>query len=340
MHNGESPINPIRVAFIGTGNVAELHQQAIASISSAKLVGVCGATWQETQTRAVQWNVRGYESLTEILNDTQVDVVFVLTPLQFHFEHAALAMRKAKHVIVEKPVAPSPDQIRELQNIAAGEGVRCLPGHNYIYAPEIRRAKPLIDRGDLGEICGLWIHFVIHHPEELTRAWPGALRQVGTHFYYLLLYLLGMPNCLYASKSRLHYKDVEQEDQFMVQLEMKNGALGSLFCTFACDDQTSDPWSFHLKVLGTNGGISYTWRSAIFNRPLGTLPVSIVPYEETFREMDSFLLERCIGNGESELSSLEHAAIAAELLEQSEISIQRKLPSLCDATHSPLRKYT
>ena len=323
-------MNEIKVAFMGTGNVAELHQQAISSIAGAKLAGLCGATWQETERRAKQWNVRGYTSYNEMLDDPQVDVVFVLTPLECHFEHAALALRRAKHVIVEKPVAPLPAQIRELQKIADQHGVRCLPGHNYIYAPEMRRAKGLMERGDLGAICGMWIHFAIFHPEELARTWPGALRQVGTHFYYLLLYLLGAPRRLYASKSRLHYKEIEQEDQFMVQLEMSNGALASLFCTFACDDQTSDPWSFHVKVLGTKGGISYSWRSAIFNRPLGTLPVAIVPYEETFLEMDRYLLHRCIAGGEAALSSLEHAAISAELLEKSEMSIQNKLPAICD----------
>jgi predicted dehydrogenase len=142
------------------------------------------------------------------------------------FEHASRALRKGKHVIIEKPVAQTPAQIRQLWQIADELDVRCLPGHNYIYAPEIQRGKTLIERGNLGTICGIWVHFAIFHPEELTRTWPGALRQVGTHFYYLLLYLLGMPSRLYALRSRLHYKEIKQEDQFMVQLEMKDGAPG------------------------------------------------------------------------------------------------------------------
>ena len=321
----------IGVAFVGTGNVAELHEQAVRSILGAKLVGVSGVSSQESVRRAKQWNVRAYANYEELLDDPQVDVVFVLTPLELHFEHASRAMREGKHVIIEKPVAWVPAQIRELQRIAGQQHVRCLPGHNYIYAPEIRRGKTLIERGDLGTICGLWVHFAIFQPEELARTWPGALRQVGTHFYYLLLYLLGRPHRLYASKSCLHYEKIQQEDQFMVQLEMKNGALGSLFCTFACDDQTADPWTFHVKVLGTNGGFSYSWRSAIFNRALGTLPVAIVPYEETFREMDHYLLMRCIASGEDAPSSLEHAAAAAELVELTESSIHNALPATCDS---------
>ena len=246
----------IGVAFVGTGSVAELHEQAVRAIRGARLVGVCGGEPQETERRAKQWNVQGYAGYEQMLEDPRVDAVFVLTPLELHFEHASSAMRMGKHVIIEKPVAPAPAQVRELQRIAGGQGVHCLPGHNYIYAPELRRCKTLIDRGDLGTICGLWVHFAIFHPEELTRNWPGALRQVGTHFYYLLLYLLGKPRRLYATKSRLHYKQIEQEDQFMMQLEMPGGAMGSLFCTFACDDQTADPWTFLVKVLGTNGGFS------------------------------------------------------------------------------------
>jgi predicted dehydrogenase len=287
----------------------------------------------ETKRRATQWNVRGYASYDELLDDARVDVVFVLTPVELHVEHASRALRKGKHVIVEKPVASAPAEIRELQRIAEEHNVRCLPGHNYIYAPEIQRCKSLIDRGDLGTICGIWVHFAIFQPEELARTWPGALRQVGTHFYYLLLHLLGPPRRLYASKTCLHYKQIEQEDQFMVQLEMPSGALGSLFCTFACDDQTADPWTFHVKVLGTNGGCSYSWRSAIFNRALGTLPVAIVPYEETFREMDQYLLTRCITAGDEPLSSLQHAATAAQLIEHSETSIRNGSAVDCDSVN-------
>ena len=56
-------MNEIGVAFVGTGNVAEMHEQAVRSIRGAKLVGICGATLQETERRAEQWNVRGLHKL-------------------------------------------------------------------------------------------------------------------------------------------------------------------------------------------------------------------------------------------------------------------------------------
>jgi predicted dehydrogenase len=317
----------IGVAFLGTGNVAALHEQAVRAIEDVELVGVAAATPQEAAAQAERWGVKAYTKYDELLADPRVDVIFILTPVEWHFEHASAGLRHGKHVIVEKPVGQNPDEISELRRIAAEQGRQCLPGHNYIYAPELRRGQALIQRGDLGKICGLWIHFTIFHSEEMARNWPGALRQVGSHLYYTLLYLLGQPPLrIFASTSCLHYQKITQEDQFMIQAEMPGGSTASLFCSFACNDETADPWTFHVKALGTNGGFSYSWRNAIFNRALATLPMAIVSYEETFREMDEYLLHRCIRGGAQPLSSLEDAESVAGLIELSEQSAQTGLP--------------
>lgn len=319
----------VGVAFIGTGMVSELHEQALRELHGAKLVGCLGGGAEETERRAGQWGIRPFADVDALLNDSDVDCVFVLSPLERHIEHATQALRKGKHVLVEKPVGPNPADIRTLDQTAKECGRVCMPVHNYIYNPEVRRTKRLIENGDLGKICAAWINYMIHHPEEIAGHYPGILRQVGTHHFYTLLYLLGRPDRLYASDAHLIYEKLTTEDQVMLQLELPGGAHVSLFASFAMNDETSDPWMFVIKVLGTKGGCHVTWKSAIFARPLGTMSQAIVPYEESFTNTDRYFIEECIGQGHPPLSTLEDAAVAAVLIEAAEESIKTKNTVTC-----------
>src|SRR5258706_533304 len=127
------------------------------------------------------------------------------SPLEQHVEQAVEAVKKGKNVIVEKPVGFNSQEISRLGWAAQKNKCICVSLINYIYNPEVRRIKRLIEAGDLGKICAAWINFIIHHPEEIAAHYPGVLRQVVTHHFYTLLYLLGKPKRLYASETRLIY---------------------------------------------------------------------------------------------------------------------------------------
>src|SRR5690242_18236228 len=88
------------VAFVGTGNVAQLHERAIRSIDGVELIGVAAATPHEAARQAESWGVMGYQNYSELLEDSRVKVVFVLTPVERHFEHASMALRSGKHVVI------------------------------------------------------------------------------------------------------------------------------------------------------------------------------------------------------------------------------------------------
>lgn len=313
----------VGIAFIGAGAVAELHHLALQSCPGARLTGIYRRDRQACARRAEEWGVAAYGSIDELLGDPAVDAVFVLSPVEDHHTHAVQALRAGKHVLIEKPVSLTAASVREIAAVAAEVGRVCMPAHNYIYQPDLQRARRLIADGDLGTICAAWVTFILFHSEELAAHYPGVLRQIMTHHVYVVLYLLGRPARVGAFASRLHYEQLEREDQVTMLLEMPGGAQVNLFASFAMDDPTSNPWSFLVKVLGTNGGVQYSWRDAVFTRLLGTLPLAYVPYEESYLNEDRHFVEQCIRGGRPPLSTMEDAAVAQEVLDLAAESIAR-----------------
>ena len=309
------------VGFIGAGAIAELHHLALKEVAEARFVALADPDEERRTARAADWGVRAYQSAGELLSDPAIDAVFVLSPVETHDRVARDALAAGKHVLIEKPVGQSSAEVRALAALAASSGLMCMPAHNYIYNPELWRAKRLIAEGHLGTVCAVWITFLFYHSEELAAHYPGVLRQILTHHFYIVLYLLGRPRRLTALKSRMHYEVLDREDQVMVNLEMPSGALVHLCASFAVDDHTSCPWSFLVKVLGTRGGVQHSWRDAFFQRPLATLSWGIGAYEESFAYEDRHFIAACLGHGQPPLSTMEDAVVAQELIEVAEMAL-------------------
>lgn len=309
----------IGVGFIGVGAVAELHRRALGAIPGARLVAVCGPT-DSDQERAAACDVRAYREPAELVADPEVEVVFVLSPLECHVEHTLLALGAGRPVLVEKPVASSVQEIQMLVAEAKATGLPCMPAHNYIYDPTLGRARRMLEAGELGQPCMTWIVYAIHHSEELASRYPGVLRQILPHHLYTLLYLQGAPRRISAMRSHINSRRLDREDQVALQVEMADGSLAHLFATFAADDPTSQPWTFLVKLLGTRGGFVHSWRDAVSARVLGTHSEAFIAYEESYRAEDEHFLTRCL-RGEPPLSTLEDAAAVQQLVEAAAESI-------------------
>jgi len=310
--------NKIGIAFAGAGIVAEMHGRGVAANANATLIGAYDPEIAKAQAIAAKFGGRAFSSLQDLLADPLVDAVHVLTPVEHHVSTALACLNAGKHVLIEKPVANTKEEIASLQEAATQSGCVCMPGHNYIYVPSLQRAKRLIEDGKLGKIASLWILYNIFHSEEVAALYGGVLREVCMHHAYSLLYLLGRPRRLSCITSRVHYQHLQCEDQVMITCEMPDGALANLWCSFAANDPTNDPWTVIYKVLGTKGAINYSWNEAQFEDHGG--PAWGMPcYEEGFiQEIEHFI--HCILDSKPPLSSLDDAADALSILEAAERS--------------------
>ncbi len=322
----------VRVAFVGAGTVAEMHGRGVSAVPNIRLVGAYDHDRQKAELITSRFGGRIFDSLEEILSDREVDAVHVLTPIDHHVSQAVASLRAGKHVLLEKPVASTHEEIKLLKSEAVEAGRICMPAHNYIYAPSVRRARRLIETGKLGRIASLWIIYNIFHSDHALSMYGGVLREVCTHHAYSVLHLLGRPRRVSAVASSLRERHAGKEEQAMIVCEMQDGAIANLWSSFAADDPTADPWTVVYKVLGTNGGVSYSWNEAQFRDEGG--PAWGMPcYEESFVEEIDHFINRCVLGGDLPLSTLEDAADALSILIAAERSIDR-LDTLAPVVYS------
>lgn len=90
--------------------------------------------------------------MEQVLADSSIDAVAIVTPVRTHFPIAKRALECGKHVFVEKPLARSSRACVELIEIARSMGLTLMVGHTFVYAPVVRKVKQIVDSGELGDV--------------------------------------------------------------------------------------------------------------------------------------------------------------------------------------------
>ena len=312
----------VGIGMIGAGDVSLLHAEGIRKTPSADLVGLWNRTAERADERAKEFGCSRFSTPEELVASPEVDAVFVLTNLETHLQYTLLALEAGKHVLVEKPVGTTVQEIEQMK-AAAGKANRiCMPGHNYLYESSVMRSRELIENNELGRLVSIYVMYNIHHPEAVAKRYPGVIRQILTHNAYILLYLGGVPRRLSAFKANLHYEEIPQEDIAMVNLELENGALAHLCASFAADDHSSDPWTVVVKVIGTAGATRYSYRDWVEIKPGIVHSQTYTAYRESIANEVRFFVDECVRGGKAPLSTLDDAIVAQRMIEACERSVE------------------
>jgi predicted dehydrogenase len=307
----------IGIGIVGAGKVAEMHELALRDVEGVELVALYDRDEELAAARSLDWGVPASASFAELIGRADVDAVYVLASGPAHEALTIAAMGAGKHVLVEKPVGP-PAAIETMMARSDELGLVCAPAHNYAYDPQYRQMQRLVRRGELGEVRAVWITYAIAHPPDLAGRYGGVLSELMVHHSYLTLGLLGPPDRVHAGRLRPSWTGVATEDQAWMVWEYDRHASAHLFGSFAVDDDTADPWTFIVKILGSEGGATYSWRSARFNRQRGTHPFAMASYEDCYRYEAEAFRDAVRGDRSALNSTLEDALVVARLLERAQ----------------------
>jgi predicted dehydrogenase len=147
---------PIRWGILGAGGIAAQFASAVNQFTRAQLVAV-GSRNKDRATRfatshGIPQTHVGYQQLVE---NPRVDAVYVATPHSEHREHALLAIRAGKHVLVEKAFTRNAAEAREVFDAAREAGVFVMEAMWTRFLPHVAALHQVIDAGELGEIVSL-----------------------------------------------------------------------------------------------------------------------------------------------------------------------------------------
>jgi len=314
-------MDTIKIGFLGAGDIADLHAEAVNDLQGAELVGLWNRTHEKAIAKAAKFDCKTYDSVDALLNDPEIDAVFILTNMETHCEYTIRAAQAGKHILVEKPAASSIAELEQMQEAIKKAGVQCMPVHNYIYEDGIKRAQSMIQSGKLGDITQFYMMYNIHHADEIRARYPGVIRQILTHHSYTMLYLAGQPKTVSCMKLTVDDTLAPQENVAMANIQIENGTLSHLCASFANDDHAGDPWTCIIKVIGTKGSTRYSYRDWVINDRNGAHSQTYQCYPESIKNTTTYFINNVLRQGEAPLSSLEDAITCQRVIEACELSV-------------------
>ena len=196
-------------AIIGCGMIARFHIAAIQEIENARLVGVFDQQQINANRIAAEFQVKAYESMPELWEDTQVDAVCICTPSGLHATLALEALSHGKHVLIEKPMALNEQDCDAI--ICAAKETQRLAGvvSQMRFSPDVCRVKEALDQGLIGKLISVdLIMKYFRDPSYYQNStWRGtkkmdgggALMNQGIHGVDLMQYLAGMPSMVISN---------------------------------------------------------------------------------------------------------------------------------------------
>jgi predicted dehydrogenase len=298
----------VRIGIVGCGRVAENHVEAIKKCTNARLAAAAGGR------NAAEFAGRyGLTLLNpeEICESNLIDALLVLTPLNTHHRYTTAALKAGKHVLVEKPVSSSIEEIRDMTCLSKNQALVCMPGHSYIYLPELIRMAKTIPAGGLGVPTYFYMAETYYMPPELFSKYEGPEVDVLCHELYVSLALLGKPEKISAFKTNFPANIVPTGGpQVTINMRYAKGALAQILISWAAEDISSDPWSFKIKVIGTEGSMNFSRRDYM-KRVNGNWEQ--VLYQEMFDNQMDYFINRCILGGEPPISTIEDAETVCRL---------------------------
>jgi predicted dehydrogenase len=267
---------PIRVALIGTGNIALAnHLPGIALCRDAAVTALCdpnpsalsaasrasgiGATWSDPFA---------------LLRDAEIDAVIIATPNRFHRDLAVKAVERGLHVLCEKPLAMTVDEARQMLDAAERASVRHMTAFTYRFVPAMRYLRHLVTSGAIGTPWHFraqrfqdWGRRAIGWRQRLSEAGTGEVGDMLSHRLDFAHHTIGPITRVTAQTHQIwatrlddggqeHASDTEDWVGCLAQFERGTTGVFESVKTAAgyAGDTTSRDWC---EVNGSDGAVAY-----------------------------------------------------------------------------------
>ncbi len=215
---------PIKTGLIGYGLSGRVfHAPFIHLAEGFDLSTIAQRTGDSSKSHYPQ--IKTVRFHQDILSDKNIELVIIATPNEFHFEMSRQALSADKHVIVEKPFAPTVAETNELIRIAEKKNKCLFVFHNRRWDGDFLTVKQVIENGLLGDIVVYEAHYDRYKPDLNPKPWKeiegpasGILFDLGTHIIDQAVCLFGAPNSVTAQLLRQR-KETKIDDGFDLLLD-------------------------------------------------------------------------------------------------------------------------
>jgi myo-inositol 2-dehydrogenase/D-chiro-inositol 1-dehydrogenase len=261
--------DPVRFGLIGFGAWGQCHADAITKTQGAELVAIAARSDKSCQSaREIYPQAKVFSNYRQMLERDDIDIVDIVLPTFLHHEAASAALSAGKHLLLEKPMAPTIQQCNDLLQLAKEHDRLLAIGHELRLSSLWGKVKQLIDDGFVGDPQYVLVE-LSRNPYRLgADGWRFDIQRVGNwileepiHFFDLARWYLqdhGQPETVYASANARRPDHPELQDNFSAIVNFSGGP-------YAVITQTLSAFEHHqtVKVTGTRGALWASWSGAM-----------------------------------------------------------------------------
>ena len=260
--------------LIGCGDIARKRiAPALRDLDQCDLVAVSRGQSELAESFAKEFGARKwFGAWSELLRDSEIEAVYIATPVHLHAEHTIAAAEAGKHVLCEKPLAMNPGECDRMMAACHANKVTLGVAYYRHFYPVIERTKEIIQSGEIGEPVLAQINaFEYFNPEadnprhwllEKNRSGGGPMFDFGCHRIEVLVNILGPITKVKAITSNVLFGR-EVEDTATALFQFERGTSGVLSISHAAREAQDT-----LEIFGSRGSI----RVPVLNK--GTMQVT------------------------------------------------------------------
>jgi predicted dehydrogenase len=254
--------------FVGCGEVTEQKSgPAFSKVPGSHVEAVMSRNEEKARSYAERHGIKKYYTdAYQLINDPDVNAIYIATPPSSHATYAIMAMKAGKPVYVEKPLASSYEDCARINRVSQETGVPCFVAYYRRYLPYFLKVKELINSGTIGKITNVQLRFAAP-PLELDYSnknnLPWRLQPDiagGGYFYDLAPHQLDLLQDMFGVIVRAHgYKAnrgglYDVEDTISAVFEFESGLSGSASWCFVGHESARED---RIEVIGDKGMVSF-----------------------------------------------------------------------------------
>lgn len=259
----------INWGFIGCGEVAEKKSgPAFNEVEGSQVVAVMSRSENKARSYAERHHIRKwYTDAQELIDDPDVNAIYIATPPSSHATFAIMAMRAGKPVYIEKPLAASYNDCIRINRISEQTGVPCFVAYYRRYLPYFQKVKEIIENGTIGKVINVQIRFSVP-PRDLDykneKELPWRLQPDiagGGYFYDLAPHQIDLLQNIFGVITRAHGYPANRahlykaEDTVSACFFFENGVTGSGSWCFVGHESAKED---RIEIIGDKGSLSFS----------------------------------------------------------------------------------
>ena len=226
-----------KVGIIGAGWIADKMAEALAPLKDYCVYAIASRSLDKARTFAESWNIpKAYGSYEELVEDKDVDLVYIATPHSHHFPHTMLALEHGKPVLVEKAFTANAHEAEILLETAHSKGIFITEAIWTRYMPLSHKVKEIMESGIIGEprLLTATLCYMMEFKERILRPdlCGGALLDLGVYALNFARMYFGTDIVKTVSNCQLGTTGMDMQE--CISLSFADGKMANLQAGTLC----------------------------------------------------------------------------------------------------------